>query len=298
MDLLCNFANDFPAWVATVLDRDRHKRRNFREETVTDMLMAGLIPFQSLGIHVDFPIDESLTGEDMDWEFVNERAVDGKRFLRLHIQAKRAIVSATKAPYWYYRELDHALPPASSPTIALPLARLPKLFGRQHEILLDEAAKIAGCVPIYMFYHPSGALAAKVAALPAVDGLNWIFADLITKNVSRTRWPVDDRKVERWRPGFRPLSDLLCVRSAFEFRYRDADGMRFVMMSENAAPSPGMMADRLNAIRLSADDAAGFLEPVGAVEDIPQTTLAAISSGFVSGKRSEIPRPRVIFHSR
>ncbi|CUX70353.1 hypothetical protein AGR6A_pAt50014 [Agrobacterium sp. NCPPB 925] len=32
--------------------------------------MAGLVPFEPFGIRVDFPRDESITGGDMDWEFV------------------------------------------------------------------------------------------------------------------------------------------------------------------------------------------------------------------------------------
>ena len=170
MNLLCRFAKRFPLLAAEILERDRHKRRNFREETITDVMMAGLVPFEPFDIVTDYPDDESLTGEDMDWEFVNENAVDGRRYLRLHIQAKRAHYSAgKKAPYWLYRELDHAvaskLPKrASKPPKGAPKPG-PPFHGTQHKLLIDEAAKIPGCVPLYMFYHPNSALAPASAGL-------------------------------------------------------------------------------------------------------------------------------------
>lgn len=51
--LLCQFAHRFPDLAAQILQRDKHKRRNFREETITDILMAGLTAFEPCGIRVD-----------------------------------------------------------------------------------------------------------------------------------------------------------------------------------------------------------------------------------------------------
>jgi hypothetical protein len=38
--MLCDLAHAFPPWVEKLLERDRSLRGNFREETITDLLMA------------------------------------------------------------------------------------------------------------------------------------------------------------------------------------------------------------------------------------------------------------------
>lgn len=210
MDLLCRFSLKFPPLAAEILERDQYKKRNFREETITDILMAGLVPFEPFGILTDFPKDEAATGEDMDWEFVNEFADDGQRYLRLHIQAKRAHLNRkVKSPYWEYRELDHVGRAAASSTPGSG----GKKYGKQHKLLIEQAAITSGCVPLYMFYHPRSALDPRSVLLPAVEGVNWMFADRIPVNISSKRWPVNLRKVKKWRPFFHPLSDLLCFTS-------------------------------------------------------------------------------------
>ncbi len=304
MDLLCTFAYRFPNLAAAILDRDLHKRRNFREETITDILMAGLVPFEPLGIRTDFPADESITGEDMDWEFVNEQATDGRRYLRLHIQAKRAISSNGKKPYWFYRELDHALsPPVSSPTGGAPgSSALPpptKLHGLQHTFLINEAAKTPGCVPIYMFYNPGAAVEPRNGSLPAVEGVNWIFADKISKRVTTGHWPVFLKKVTTLRPHFHPLSKLLCFGHSELLRFPASRGPGFALIFDQpACPTPGELSDRLNELRAPADYAGVEVVSVDAVEEIPLSTLEAIRSAGDDGKRRiEIPRPRVIFNT-
>lgn len=287
MDILCRFARRFPVLAAEILHRDRHKRRNFREETITDILMAGLVPFEPFGVSTDYPIDESKTGEDMDWEFVDEHAVDGRRYLRLHIQAKRAIQSKTKTPYWFYRELDHAVSP--KPPIG-PVAR----YGTQHKLLIDEAAKITGCVPIYMFYHPSTALDPASTDAPEIEGVNWMFADVIPVNVTSGHWPVADKKVEKWRSQFHRLTDLLCFGKGYPSFVVGRDGLpQFIFAEQPMTPTPGEVADRLN--QLGSEEAANPRR-IAAVTDIPQTTLAAIAAGR-EGRRVDVERPRIIFNA-
>lgn len=304
LDLLCTFAHRFPHLAAEILDRDQHKRRNFREETITDILMAGLVPFEPLGIRTDFPANESITGEDMDWEFVNEQATDGRRYLRLHIQAKRAISNNGKNPYWFYRELDHALlPPVTMATGGAPGASASppptKLYGLQHTVLVDEAAKTPGCMPIYMFYNPGASGEPRNGSLPAIEGVNWMFAEKISKKITTGHWPVSEKKVTTLRPHFHPLSKLLCFgRSEFlRFPANGGHGFAFIF-DQPACPTPGEMCDRLIALRAPADDAAFELTPLDAVEEIPSMTLEAIRSAGDAGKRRpDIPRPRVIFNS-
>ena len=276
-DLLCGFAHQFPDLAAEILFRDRHKRRNFREESITDVLMAGLTAFEPFGISVDFPADELKTGEDMDWEFVDPRAPDGCRYLRLHIQAKRAILSnCKKRPYWFYRELDHAVEGAPR--------------GSQHRFLVDSAKAAPGCVPLYMFYHPRDALVPKKAKLPAIEGVNVMFADWIPQKLSP--WPVADKKVEKWRPHFMPVSSLLCFGHGPTFLPDMPDRRTaFLVFGSSGFVSPGELANRLNKRR--AEDS---LE-IRAIEDIPRRTMRALEPGSKKHK-AEIERPRVIFQTQ
>lgn len=302
MDLLCQFANRFPLLAAEILERDRHKKRNFREETITDILMAGLVPFEPFNISTNYPVDESITGEDMDWEFVNEHAVDGRKYLRLHIQAKRAHVAAEKTnPYWLYRELDHAvgLKPLKPKGLlhVSPASKSP--HGTQHKILVDEAKKVAGCVPIYMFYHPNSALESAVGGLPAVEGVNWMFADLIPENVTPGRWPAANKRLDKWRPHFHPLSDLLCFGHGPDLlKLGPSQGHQIALFIAPLSPAatPGEVEDMLNERRNGKDSLATSL-PIRAVENIPGQTLAIIRAARDGKRKAEIKRPRVIFVS-
>lgn len=302
MDLLCRFAHRFPLLAAEILARDRHKTRNFREETITDILMAGLVPFEPFNIITKYPVNESLTGEDMDWEFVNEHADDGRKYLRLHIQAKRAHVAAEKTrPYWLYRELDHAVGPKPPKPKRLwygPPAPKPP-HGNQHKILVDEAKKVAGCVPLYMFYHPNSALEPAAGGLPAVEGVNWMFADLIPENLTPGRWPAADKRLDRWRPHFHPLSDLLCFGHGPDLlRVKGPDDryVAFIIGPKSPVATPGEVEDRLNEWR-NGEDASVERLPIRAVENVPEQTLAIIRAARDGKRKAEIDRPRVIFVS-
>jgi hypothetical protein len=108
--MLCQLAHSFPPRIADLLERDRGLTRNFREETVTDLLMASLVGLEALGIRVDFP-DEPTTGGDMDWIYVAPLEINGGCYLRLLLQAKRAQFAQLKnGGYWYYHHLDHGKP--------------------------------------------------------------------------------------------------------------------------------------------------------------------------------------------
>jgi hypothetical protein len=80
--MLCELAHRFPHYIATLLERDRSLTRNFREETVTDLLMASLVGLEAFGVHVQFPI-EPITGGDMDWIYAAPLDINGGSYLRL-----------------------------------------------------------------------------------------------------------------------------------------------------------------------------------------------------------------------
>ncbi len=258
--------------------------------------MAGLVPFEPFGILTNFPHDEAATGEDMDWEFVNKSAADGQRYLRLHIQAKRAHLNRkVKSPYWEYRELDHGGRAVASST---PRSGS-KIYAKQHKLLIEQAATTSGCVPLYMFYHPRSALDPRAGVLPAVEGLNWMFADRISVNLSRKRWPVDLRKMKKWRPYFHPLSDLLCFASQWGSRRRLSPGafLAFFSMGGLISATPRELCERLNMIREEEGDQGRDQTPIRAVDEIPLSTLEAIAASREGRSTAHTGRPRTIFLS-
>lgn len=201
--MLCEFAKGFPDHIADFLERDRGLKRNFREESVTDMLMAGLVGLEPFGVKVVFPY-EPATGADMDWVFVAPQEVQGGAYLRLRLQAKRAQRShGVKSPYWYYHHLDHGSPK-----------------GAQAQTLVSSSiASLTGqpTLPLYIFYHPKSALSPKSPSLPAIEGMNLVFASAVAK-VVKGGCERKQKKVEYWRGRFMPLSDLLCWKAVLRTR--------------------------------------------------------------------------------
>jgi hypothetical protein len=130
--MLCQFAKQFPDFVADFLDRSRSLRRRFREESVTDLLMASLITIGGNRVYVEFP-NEPVTGADMEWNFVNW---DDGSFYRLRIQAKKLYGTGRN---WKRHSYTHLL--ALSPSKRL-----------QVETLCDSARRVRA-YPLYIFYN-------------------------------------------------------------------------------------------------------------------------------------------------
>jgi hypothetical protein len=230
--MLCEFAKGFPRHVANFLERDRGLTRNFREESVTDLLMAGLVGLEPFGVKVVFPF-EPTTGADMDWVFVAPLEVNGGSYLRLRLQAKRAQhCHSVKSPYWYYHHLDHGKPP-----------------GMQAQTLVSSSATSPGgqsTLPLYIFYHPKSALAPKSKTLPAIDGINVVFASAVAK-VVKGGCKRKEKKIECWRKHFMPLSDLLC--------------WHFVASAPPPPPSPDMTAFAIGDDRIPIPPLSGTFHP-------------------------------------
>lgn len=294
--MLCELAHSFPPRVAELLERDRNLTRNFREETVTDLLMASMVGLESFGIRVDFP-DEPTTGGDMEWIYAAPLEVNGGRYLRLVLQAKRAQYAKRKREsYWFYQHLDHGDP-----------------LGQQAQTLVGHAASSPGGVstlPLYIFYHATSATALATRALPAVEGINLVFADLIAP-VVKGGCKRKDKKVERWRKDFLPLSDLLCWPVAVTAPPPPAPAgvTRFVVGGAEARLSlltggfhPDLVAARLNERRspAKAPAAADLPEPrpIEPAEGVPDDIRRAIDGKMTSEDRRELKRPRVILTTR
>jgi hypothetical protein len=290
-NLLCQFSHSFPLLAADILEREKHTRRNFREETITDLLMAGLTAFKPFGVHVYFP-DETKTGSDMDWEFVAPRAGERGRYLHLRIQAKRAIQTKSKSPYWYYRELAHESPKGAGK-------------GSQAQTLVNSAIA-DGAVPLYIFYHPASALDSSKGNLPAIEGVNLMLAHHVPVKATAPWFGCYAKRVEAWRPDFLSLSDLLCfggTRPGFAFE----DEIAYFMFLRRFLTDvqPGKIAEmletnyqrRLDRESVSRSQAPDHdRQPIEAKSEIPEATKEILERGGLTPEESQmLPRPRIIF---
>jgi hypothetical protein len=150
--MLCEFAQRFPDFVADFLNRGRVLRRRFREESVTDLLMASLVAIGGNRVFVDFP-NEPVTGADMEWNFVNE---DDGSFYRLRIQAKKLYGTGKN-----WRRYSYTYLPDLSPSKRL-----------QAEVLCDSARR-SHAYPLYIFYNAQdNCQTAWNGGLLAIRGVN------------------------------------------------------------------------------------------------------------------------------
>jgi hypothetical protein len=106
--MLCLLAQHFPRSVGNLLQRGQSLKRRFREETITDLLMANLLALGGGSIIVDFP-DEPTTGADMEWNFINR---DTREYFQIILQAKR--LSEVGADWRDHRYKDSTIDPDHS----------------------------------------------------------------------------------------------------------------------------------------------------------------------------------------
>lgn len=294
--MLCELGYSFPPCIAELLERDRGLTRNFREETVTDLLMMSLVGLKTFGIQVDFP-DEPTTGGDMDWIYTAPLEVNGGRYLRLILQAKRAKLTQLKSSaYYYYHHLDHGTP-----------------AGQQAQTLVAHASTSPdgkATLPLYILYHPISALAPAARGRPAIEGVNLIFAHYVAP-VVLGGCEKKEKKVDYWRDRFMSLSEILCWPAVVtEPRTPTAPGVTQFMVGSAQAVLPGLtggfhpdlVARRLREQRertaSSAVPGAPLPPAIEPADNIPPDIQRAIAGQVTKGDRKELKRPRVIFSTR
>jgi hypothetical protein len=188
--LLCHFANTFPPFTAEFIQRGLKFKRRFREETITDMMMASLAAHGMGRVLVDFP-NESVTGADMEWNFVNE---DDSTFFRLLIQAKLLSPRGNSWKQHYYKQLLHK-------------TKSSNLY--QAEVLVDAANRDIATYPLYAFYNPQITCdLARASDRVVVNGVE--LADgYFVEQLVKARRPSANRISNIYKEFF-PLSALFC----------------------------------------------------------------------------------------
>lgn len=293
--MLCEFAHNFPNRLADFLERDIGLRRNFREETATDLLMAGMVGLQDFGVSVDLP-DEAVTGADMDWIYAAPHDIGGGTYLRLLIQAKRAKFAKLKyGGYWYYQHLDHGTPP-----------------GQQAHTLVSYAATSPdgmSTLPLYFFYHPRSAISSAPSTQPYVKGINVVFADRVAPIVSGG-CAKHEKRVGAWHGHFFPLSELLCWPIAPPTSPPSPPGpdQTEYLIDGTFRPAqpaeplwhPDFVADRLNALA-RFEDAPGIETKapklIAATSEISDEIRRAVNRQITVEDRKRLERPRVILRT-
>lgn len=188
-------ARDFSSKASVFLDKASSLNRSFREETLTDILMGGMLAFDQLGIEVDFP-DEPKTGADMEWMF---RRKDRSSYYRLIIQAKKLGGSGRVWTRRSYPEIFH---------------RVRSSGQLQSDLLVQEARMQPATVPLYLFYTNE-----TVCDLAAQDGkklygASLVDGELINRLVNgRVKGALkvsEASSLKALQPNMKPLTKLLC----------------------------------------------------------------------------------------
>jgi hypothetical protein len=189
----CDLADRLPPLIADFLDLEITLMRRFREESVSDMLVACLLRLAGADISVQVPINEAVTGNDFDIIVYDPPS---RRAVQYRIQAKRLTPHPTEWAKGSYRELAHT-----------------HNTGTQSAALIRSSAAEPGILtlPLYAFYNPARTCVAsggRVSGLALADGhaVRGLVARLVKAKPSRP--PL--KRLSTLRPYFFPLSTLLC----------------------------------------------------------------------------------------
>ena len=188
-----DLADRLPPLIADFLDLEITLRRRFREESVSDMIVASLLRLAGADLSVQVPSSEKVTGNDFDiivYEPPTRNAV------QYRIQAKRLTPHATNWGMGSYKELAH-----------------PHGTGTQSSALIRSSAaeKRILTIPLYAFYNPARTCTASggsVNGLKLADGyaIRAQIAKLLKAKPKRP--PV--KRLATLHSLFFPLSTLLC----------------------------------------------------------------------------------------
>ena len=270
--MLCAFSHYFPPFIERFLGQGRTLRRRFREETVTDVLMGGLITSGGSRLIVEFP-DEPVTGADMEWNFVDRRTLT---FFRLMLQAKQAYGDGSIWTRHCYRELLHTSGSGGK---------------FQAEALCDTARlPRSATYPLYIFYHAASTCEmARRSGNTLVAGINiadgFVIERLVKAATTRTL-RTRNKSLGVIAPKLAPLSTLLCPATIaplppFALAPEVVSSPMYFGMSEGRRvlgvampPTPVSVRARIFDLRAAAlPETADLAEqPDGVLPDVPEVS--------------------------
>ncbi|WP_445466301.1 DUF6615 family protein [Faunimonas sp. B44] len=189
----CDLAQRIPSMISDFLDLENKIGRRFREDSVTDIIIASLLRIAGTNATVLVP-PEAKTGGDFDILIVEPSTSEA---IQYRIQAKRLSPHATNWMRGLYRELDH-----------------PHGTGKQSSTLIRSSVKEKiETIPLYAFYNPEEACKASggiIAGIELADGraINEVVKALLKAKKASKRPRL--KQVGFLRDLFFPLSTILC----------------------------------------------------------------------------------------
>lgn len=187
----CDLARRIPELIADFLELENKVGRRFREDSLTDIIVASMLQILGSNATVLTP-NESVTGSDFDIMIVAPATGDAVQY---RLQAKRLSPHNSQWDWGSYKELAH-----------------PHGSGAQASTLVRSSAhESVPTIPLYAFYNPASACRASGGVLSGIelaDGrqINEIVKTLVKAKPKRPRL----KRVAHLQDLFFPLSTLLC----------------------------------------------------------------------------------------
>ena len=267
--------------------------RRFREETITDLMMASLATAGAGRIRIDFP-NETTTGADMEWIFINE---DDGSYYRYLIQAKKLYGSGR----WRTRSYRHLVYQAKN-------ARQPQAL-----VLAQYAANTPHTYPLYAFYNPQSAIQDSYDDLhgPVVKGVNIADGYLIASMVAN-KANLREKRIKSLgflAPVFSGLESLFCpetIEPALPYGFTGAGRPIYLAVRGRsqrdvgvpAAPTPEIAYDRIRLLRAELMRGLSVEPDVFPPAPEPGRLEAEGLDAMMNGTAPSIARIRVLFVSR
>ena len=188
----CDLAKRLPGMVADFLDIEQRLKRRFREDSITDILIASLLSLPGNDIVVLTP-PEAKTGGDFDLVIVEP--VSGEA-LQFRIQAKRLTPHKHDWTTGSYVHLAH---PDNSGTQSQALLR-----GIRSEAITT--------IPLYAFYNPAHVCAASGGIVSGIElASGWEVREQIKAIIKVKPKRLPYKRIGSLQPLFFPLSTILCA---------------------------------------------------------------------------------------
>lgn len=288
---------------ADFLELETRIGRRFREDSVTDIIIASLLKIGGNDATVFTP-SEVETGGDFDLVVYQPTTGDGVQY---RIQSKRLIRHATNWAWSSYRELDH-----------------PHGSGKQASTLIRSSAQEKMLtIPLYAFYNPSGVCDAsnsEIAGIELADGrmISSIVRSLVKAKSKgmRPRW----KRIEYLQHLFFPLSKILCppidgssggsriIRPEVSRRaVMDAIEERRVAQEDIGFASPRLRSELADSARLSSPDrvAEAFESTSTLARSLKRRNISRVVERAVDRQpddpaiqRARLKRPKLVLLSR
>lgn len=188
----CDLAHRLPVMIAEFLDIEQRLKRRFREDSITDILVASLLSLPGNDIVVLTP-PEAKTGGDFDLVVVEPASSEAVQF---RIQAKRLKPHIHNWMIGSYAELAH-----------------PHNSGAQSQALLRGLGREAiTTIPLYAFYNPAHVCSASGGTVSGVElASGWEVRERIKAIVKVKPKRLPYKRVGSLQPLFFPLSTILCA---------------------------------------------------------------------------------------